>query len=391
MLSVFGSNLSDVALFSMAFMITQSPEKTSYIISLRLLSSLLVFLVTPNMLSILSMRMFSLITDLIRSISCLLVIFTWNIYLLLLFSIIVSFCTGINSALENAAFQRFVASEERISFISKQQFFYNAFGLSAPIVSAMLIKFFNIKLVFCLESILFLFSALIVYQLEGWNSESAPKSKGVFSGFTSIMQDKIQRNILWFRLCILTSMVAYQIVSTYILTSEYLKIIIWLDLVFLNSYSDVIALFSVISTVAILMGSVFSGKVFKMETIKNSFTIGTILLSAGCLFWVMPAGGVIVLGYMFGTLIIFMGLSLLRVSLYASGQELTDKDKFPEIIVTSDLISRTYQSLLGVVIVSVINFITPQGVFLLLSFSALASLLFSVSIYKPIMQTRDNK
>lgn len=44
MLAVFSAALSDIALLTMAFMITGSPEQTSYIIALRLLASMLVFL-----------------------------------------------------------------------------------------------------------------------------------------------------------------------------------------------------------------------------------------------------------------------------------------------------------------------------------------------------------
>lgn len=384
MLAVFAAALSDIALLTMAFMITGSPEQTSYIIALRLLASMLVFFILPKMLKIISMRKFSFLTDLVRALSCLLVIATWNIYVLVLFAIIISFCTGVNSALKNVAFQKFVASEERVVFISKQQFVYHCLSLSAPLLATLIIKISVVQVVFIVESLLLFISALIVWRLSDWDPDVDVAGKGLFSGFGFIFQNIIQRNILFFRLSILTSMIAYQVISTYILTRDYRHIIKSVNINFITSYSDVLALFSIVATASLLLASLLAGKIFKLETLGKSFITGSLLISAGCILWAVAVPGFEVMSYIPGTFMIFMGLSLLRISLYASGQQLTDKARFSEIIATSDMLARSYQSLLGFAIVSIISVITPGGAFLICSLASLGSVFFSRVISREI-------
>jgi len=384
-ISSFGTGISDVAIITMAYMITKSPEKTAYIISLRLISSMLVFFLIPHLLRILSMRVLSILTDFARSVTCLTIVFTWNIYVLAISSTLITLCAGLNTTLKNVAFQKFVDSNERVTFVSKQQFYYNFFGLMAPIISSLAIGIFGIKFIFYVESFLFLMSTYVVSSLEEWTPENPSQKKSIFSGFTYIFNDKVQKNILFFRLSIITSMVAYEIISTYILTDNYKELINHINITYVSSYSAVVALFSSMSTFSLLVGSLIAGKIFKIESINKSFILGAVLISVGCLIWSVPLTKFLVLSYLSGTFIIYLGLSLLKISLYSSGQELTDKGKFTEIIATSDMLSRSYQSLLGFVIVAGIDHFTAEKCFLFLAFAALGSLFFSSSIYKPLI------
>jgi hypothetical protein len=277
MLSVFGAGLSDVAVLTMAFLITGSAEKTTYIISVRLLSSVPVFFIMPRVLHHFSMKKFSISTDLLRATSCLIVITTWNIYFVAAFAVIISFCTGVNSALKTVGYQSFVSSDERMKFISGQQFSHNALSLLSPVASALIINYYDLKAVFVIECLCFLSSALICCRVNGWGTERRDGRKKLLSGFGYIFSDRIQKNILFFRLSILTSMIAYQILSTYILTSDYKTIVQILHINILKSYSDVVAIFSVVATLSLLVGSLLSGKLFRTETIGVSFVSGRFL------------------------------------------------------------------------------------------------------------------
>ena len=387
-ISSFGTGISDVAIITMAYMMTKSPEKTAYIISLRLISSMLVFFLIPHLLRILSMRVLSILTDFARSVTCLTIVFTWNIYVLAISSTLIALCAGLNTTLKNVAFQKVVDSDERVSFVSKQQFYYNFFGLMAPIISSLAIGIFGVKFIFYVESFLFLISAYVVSSLGEWTPENQYQKKSIFSGLTYIFNNKVQKNILFFRLSIITSMVAYEIISTYILTDNYKELISHINISYISSYSAVVALFSSMSTFSLLVGSLIAGKLFKIESINKSFILGAILISSGCLIWSVPLTHSLVLSYLSGTFIIYLGLSLLKISLYSSGQELTEKSKFSEIIATSDMLSRSYQSLLGFVIVFGIDHFTAKKCFLFLAFAALGSLFFSSSIYKPLISRK---
>lgn len=383
-LSSFGAGLSDIALITLSFMITQSAEITSYIISLRLLSSVLVFLALPRFLNFLSMRYCSFSTDLLRSLTCITLIFTWNIYLVAISAIVISFSTGINSAIKNVACQKFITSDERVAFLSKQQFIYGFFTLSAPLTSALLIKLFSVHSVFIIEGLVFLASSLTVLTLENWDPTTKSIQKGNLSGFKFILKDKNQLNILFFRLSILTSMMAYQVLSTYILTSNYKDLLDYFDLKLLNSYSDIIALFNTIATISLLIGSLITGKYFSIHNIKKSFLAGSILVSIGCILWATTSNENRMLFYIPGTFFIFIGLSLLRISLYTTGQELTDENHFSEIIVTSDLISRSYQSFISFFIVTIVTITSPSIIFFMVALSALFSMYFSTMICRKL-------
>ncbi|MDC9614616.1 hypothetical protein PSI19_12215 [Xenorhabdus khoisanae] len=141
-----------------------------------------------------------------------------------------------------------------------------------------------------------------------------------------------------------------------------------------------------ISALSLLIGNFIAGRFFSLEKIRFSFFLGAFLVSLGCIFWAYPYHDFQLLYYSIGSFILFIGLSFLRVSIYASGQELTPLEYLAEIIAASDVISRSYQSLLGVVIMSLIPIISVNFILCFLAFAAMASLLITGKISRKVQE-----
>ncbi|AUL97473.1 MFS transporter [Vibrio vulnificus] len=379
-LSVLGASIGDVGILTFAYMLSNSASQTTFIISIRLLASLLVFVLLPKLNRKFNSKNLCIVLDVARSISILSIIFCTNIYQVIVITLILSFCSGFNSALRGSAYQKLLGSEERIKFISKQQSIFVTLGLTAPFVAAIIIKAFSIEVLFSIESACFLLSAIIFIFIDTWEDNKSSSTSSSYEGVRFLFKDKTQRNILTFRLFVLTTMVSYQVLSTYIITNEYKSILSAINLPFVSNYSDALAYFSFISSLALLIGNFISSNVFKIEKIKQSFTYGAGLVCSGSLIWGVSGGEYLVIYYTLGTTLIFIGLSFLRISLYTSGQELTPEKLFGEIIAASDVISRSYQSIIGVSVLSLIPVITSGSLFITLAFSSLISIPVSKKI-----------
>ncbi|PHM48125.1 MFS transporter [Xenorhabdus miraniensis] len=390
-ISMFGSGVSEVALLTLAFNITHSASCTSLLISIRLLGSLLVFFLTGYLMKYLNMKWICVFSDSIRAFIILLAIIVNDIYNIFIIAFFISFFSGLNIAVRSVAYQKFVGSDERIKFISKQQSLYSLLTLFSPFFAALLIKFVSLNQVFVVESICFLISTLTIFGVSEWRDEKDSKNNNQrLIGLKYLLKEPVQRNILFFRISILTSMISYQIISTYIITMDYSKMTSFVDLSFMISYSDVLAFFSFISALSLLFGNFIAGRFFSLEKIRLSFFLGAFFVSLGCIFWSYPYHDFQLLYYSIGSFILFLGLSFLRISLYASGQELTPPEYLAEIIAASDVISRSYQSLLGVVIMSLIPIISVNFILCFLAFSAMGSLLITGKISQKVQEKHNS-
>ncbi|WP_051786583.1 MFS transporter [Endozoicomonas numazuensis] len=388
-LSVFGATISDIGILSLAYAITSSASQTTLIISIRLLSSMLVFVFLPKLIGFLTNKVLCITLDVLRVITILSAILCTNIYQVVVITLILSFCSGLNSAIRGSAYQELLVSEERVQFISKQQSIFVIFSLLAPFIAAIIIKLLSIEILFGIEAICFFLSAVTLLFINDWGKKTSSNSS--YKGVKFLFKDKTQRNILMFRLFILTTMVAYQILSTFIITNNYESVVSMIDLSFISNYSDILAYFSIVSSFALLVGNAVASKLFKIAQINQLFTYGAILVCSGTCIWGLGAGSYQLVYYTSGTVLIFIGLSLLRIALYTSGQELTPSEMFSEIIAASDLISRSYQALLGASLLSLVSLFTSSGLFLILSFSTLLSIFVSKSISKKLEEVRSHQ
>ena len=369
-------------------MVTSSASQTTLILSVRLVASMLVFILLPKIASRMAKKDLCILLDVLRFITILLVIFCTNIYQIIIITIILSFCSGLNNAIRTSAYQELLKSKERLLFISKQQSIFVICSLFSPLIAAIIIKLLSIKVLFVIEALCFLFSASIFTLINNFRKETST-NKG-YVGLKFLLKDYIQRNILIFRLFILTAMVTYQIISTYIITVNYKVIANIINLPIISNYSDILAYFSVVSSLALLIGNFVTAKAFKTDEINLAFTYGAILVCLGSYGWGIGEGTYLLIYYTLGTILIFVGLAFLRIALYTSGQELTPPEFFSEIIAASDLIARSYQALLGVSVLSLVPILTSSGVFLILGSSALASILVSRKINKKLKETQNH-
>ncbi|WP_228957263.1 hypothetical protein [Photorhabdus laumondii] len=126
---------------------------------------------------------------------------------------------------------------------------------------------------------------------------------------------------------------------------------------------------------------------FNISKLKKSFFLGSLLIAVGSILWAMPLSKSVLLFYTLGTMLIFIGLSFLRISLYTSGQELTPEKYFARIISSSDAISRSYQSAFGIIIIGLIPLLGSSILFLFFAMCSLSS----VFIAKKISADVENK
>ena len=275
-LSVFGASIGDIGILSLAYMVTNSASQTTLILSVRLLASMLVFILLPKIASRVAKKDLCILLDVLRFTTVLLVIFCTNIYQIFIITIILSFCSGLNGAIRSSAYQEILESNERVLFISKQQTIFVTCSLLSPFIAAIIIKLLSIKILFAIEALCFLFSAGIFTLITNWGKETSTSTG--YSGLKFLLKDCIQRNILMFRLFILTSMVTYQIISTYIITENYKMIANIINLSIVSNYSDILAYFSVVSSLALLIGNIVTSKAFNSDKINLSFTYCAILV-----------------------------------------------------------------------------------------------------------------
>ncbi|KOY62776.1 hypothetical protein AM629_06760 [Photorhabdus heterorhabditis] len=387
-ISIFGTGISEIALLSLVYSITKSEIDTSLMVSLRLTASILVFVVIGGLTARLSMRAICISSDFFRAVTIFLAVFVNNMYLLFFISFLLSFFSGLNISIRSVAYQVFVSSEERVAFISKQQFYYGLLSISSPLIAGFLINMISIRSLFLIESMCFMLSIIFLFFISDWGTKIKEKDISMkYGGLEYIIKNNTQRNILLFRISILTAMVSYQVISTYIMTSHYATIVSLFSELYSFSFSDLIAYFSFLASVSMLFGSYFSSYYFNISKLKKSFFLGSLLIAVGSILWAMPLSKSVLLFYTLGTMLIFIGLSFLRISLYTSGQELTPEKYFARIISSSDAISRSYQSAFGIIIIGLIPLLGSSILFLFFAMCSLSS----VFVAKKISADVENK
>ncbi|MCC8423041.1 MFS transporter [Photorhabdus thracensis] len=380
-ISIFGTGISEIALLSLAYSITKSEIDTSLMVSVRLTASILVFVVIGGLTARFSMRAICISSDFFRAVTIFLAVFVNNIYLLFFISFLLSFFSGLNISIRSVAYQVFVSSEERVAFISKQQFYYGLLSISSPLIAGFLINMISIRSLFIIESMCFILSIIFLFFIVDWGTKIKEKDISMkYGGLEYIIKNNVQRNILLFRISILTAMVSYQVISTYIMTSNYTTIVSLFSGLYSFSFSDLVAYFSFLASVSMLLGSYLSGSYFNINKLKQSFFFGSILIAVGCIFWAMPLSRIVLLYYTLGTMLIFMGLSSLRISLYTSGQELTPEKYLARIISSSDAISRSYQSVFGIIVIWLIPLLGSSALFVFFAICSLSSVFVSKKI-----------
>ncbi|CAQ82629.1 MULTISPECIES: MFS transporter [Photorhabdus] len=380
-ISIFGTGISEIALLALVYSITRSEIDTSLMVSIRLTASILVFTLIGGLISRFNMRAICISSDFFRAVIIFLAVFVSNIYVLFFISFLLSFLSGLNISIRSVAYQVFVSSEERVAFISKQQFYYGLFSISSPLIAGFLINMTSIRFVFLIESICFLLSITFLFFIVDWGSRTEKKESAMkYGGLEYIIKNNTQRNILLFRISILTAMVSYQVISTYIMTSNYTTIVSLFIKWYSFSFSDLIAYFSFVASISMLFGSYLSGAYFDINKLKKSFFLGSLLIAVGSMLWAMPLSRIVLLFYTLGTMLIFIGLSFLKISLYTSGQELTPEKYFARIISSSDAISRSYQSAFGIIIIWLIPLLGSSVLFVFFAMCSLSSVFVSKKI-----------
>ncbi|NHB92364.1 MFS transporter [Photorhabdus cinerea] len=380
-ISIFGTGISEIALISLVYSITKSEMDTSLMVSVRLIASILVFAVIGGLTARFNMRTICIYSDLFRAVIIFFAVFVNNIYLLFFISFLLSFLSGLNISIRSVAYQVFVSSEERVAFISKQQFYYGLFSISSPLIAGFLINITSIRFLFIIESICFLLSMILLFFIGDWGTKTEKKDIIMkYGGLEYIIKNNTQRNILLFRISILTAMVSYQVISTYIITSSYTIIVSLFSGLYSFSFSDLVAYFSFVASVSMLFGSYLSGAYFNINKLKKSFFLGSFLITVGSILWAIPLSRISLLYYTLGTMLIFIGLSFLRISLYTSGQELTPEKYFAKIISSSDAISRSYQSAFGIIVIGLIPLLGSSILFIFFAMCSLSSVFVSKKI-----------
>ncbi|WP_146111029.1 MFS transporter [Photorhabdus hindustanensis] len=271
-ISIFGTGISEIALLSLVYSITKSEIDTSLMVSVRLMASILVFVVIGGLTARFNMRAICISSDLFRAVTIFLAVFVNNIYLLFFISFLLSFFSGLNISIRSAAYQVFVSSEERVAFISKQQFYYGLLSISSPLIAGFLINMMSIRSLFLIESMCFILSIIFLFFISDWGTKIKEKDISMkYGGLEYIIKNNTQRNILLFRISILTAMVSYQVISTYIMTSNYTTIVSLFSGLYSFSFSDLVAYFSFLASISMLFGSYLSGCYFNISKLKKIF------------------------------------------------------------------------------------------------------------------------
>ena len=189
-----------------------------------------------------------------------------------------------------------------------------------------------------MEAVLFIFCVGMMVQMPDWQGSRETRTP---VKLTHILIDKIQWNVLAFRLMIVTVLTGYQIAMIHVLSEDSWSYMLGHEI----QFSDRMSYFSLIAALAVLAGARLTSKTVRIETLKTAFLTGATLVGTGCLIWAFNASLWLLLTL--GTVLIFTGLAPLRIALQAAGIELTEEHKLPYVISASDMLTRTHQSLVG--------------------------------------------
>ncbi len=357
-ISAFSIGMSDLALISMAYAITESADETGVLIAVRLTSSLLVFLLMKPLTVHLPLRTVSLAADTLRVFVMPIAILATSIEQLYMVAFALSFLFGVNVSVRSSAYKQFVPSDDRVAFLSKQQSIYAMSTVMSPLAAGALIRLFDPVAVFYMEAVLFIFCVGMMVQMPDWQGSRETRTP---VKLTHILIDKIQWNVLAFRLMIVTVLTGYQIAMIHVLSEDSWSYMLGHEI----QFSDRMSYFSLIAALAVLAGARLTSKTVRIETLKTAFLTGATLVGTGCLIWAFNASLWLLLTL--GTVLIFTGLAPLRIALQAAGIELTEEHKLPYVISASDMLTRTHQSLVGLAFAPVLFMAGAPSVFVLLA------------------------
>lgn len=390
-ISVLGDRISDIAFLTLAYQLTRSPILVSIIVVIRGISCLIGSLLTSIWLDSFSNKKFLLIIlDILRALLLAFCFIIKNIQILYLIIFSLSLISSIYQPIKLSAYQIFIHSNERVKAISTQQTLLQMTSILSPIIAVTLIALTNIYMAFYVDAGTFLMAALCIYFIPSWRTQFLSTDgtilRRITSGFSLIISNSIQRNILYFRLVILSTLALYDLAYVYQITTFANH-----DTNFLN-YENLIGLFSMLGSIGITLGAVISYNIFTIKKINQMFHYGVFCTFLGCLIWASsPLSGVyLLLIYSMGTLFIFIGISFLRISLTTSGQELTDKKNFVKIVSSADALARMWQYGTGIIYVTIINMIGIQKLLFGFSLFSLGSICFSNKISKDLLNKVSN-
>lgn len=380
-ISAFGDRASELAFLALAYQLTRSAWIVAAVALVQgfsyLLSSLIVGAISQR---VRYRKQFLMLLDLARALLLLSCSMIESVYILYVFIFSLSLLSAMYYPLRQAGYQLLIPSEDRVNFISRQQMIIHMVSIGAPIASAWVIAAYTINAAFYIDAASFIVAGIILYFTPSWVSplpvdKPLPFWRRTLSGFSQISQSAIQKNILHFRLVLLSVLSSYQVIYLFMITKSYENANITLPF----DFSQLLAYFSTISALGLVLGSYFSSKIFSINNLGRGFVFGIICISFGCFFWSLNMSNfeIMLMTCSVGTFAIFFGVALLRVSLYTAGQEITPAENFVQIVSASDTIARAWQYLCGASVLLILNMASSHSIFKILMGVVLLSIILA--------------
>lgn len=160
--SNFGDGILRISLFLYVFSFTDSIFLTTIVISIQIIPWIIVGPIVGVLADRISRKAIMLFSDFLRAISIFLIIFTENIYGLMVISFLVGVASSSFASPRSAAIPEITGKKLYVKAISLSQLLFQTMAVIGPIVGAYIYVLMN-KYSFILTSSLYIFSAMFIY------------------------------------------------------------------------------------------------------------------------------------------------------------------------------------------------------------------------------------
>ncbi|MTI42765.1 hypothetical protein JM93_00968 [Roseibium hamelinense] len=349
-LSKFGDGLTDIALMTLAFSLSNSASLVILVAALKIFGSFFASLIVPGLLRTGHNRILVYRSlDILRAALIVLPIFTGNIWVLLALCVPIFTLEAISLSLSASILQNIASDRDRLALNARFQYMTFAGDLLGRGLGAALLLAAPLQLIFALDAVTFLASALLLAKMPALMLSSTGKKPAEFYAY--VFKDRVQQSIIFLRLCALTTLSVFWLLVTYRMT-ELASLLTGTPLVGAISFTDanqafstLYACFTILVSVTTVLGAMAAPKLATTAPLAVQSYFAILACALG--LWLLaptgeaPASFVI---YCIGGILSALGTVILRLFIQTSGQILTPKQMLSEVIATADSMSRMWQN-----------------------------------------------